>query len=61
MVYNIINLYKIFYGDKRLEEQKNDNIKNIYCDKNSINLIRISYKEIEIKDIIETIINKTIN
>jgi len=48
----------IFGGNEKYEITKfNDNIKNLYCNKNNINLIRISYKEInKIKNIIETLI-----
>ena len=46
---------KLFGGDNYLEKRiKNDKIKTIYCLKNNIRLLRISYKEYtEIKEIVE--------
>lgn len=50
----------IFGGDKKYEITKlNDSIKDKYCIDNNINLVRISYKEInKISGIIENILNK---
>ena len=39
---------KCWGGDERLLEQKRiDSFKNLYCKKNFINLIRISYKDLK--------------
>lgn len=56
--YDGIHHYEPIRGIKQLEITKNnDNIKNIYCKNNNIELIRIKYTETNIQNILKTIKN----